>query len=174
MISIVVSTNRKGCRSAVIADAYLDAFNEMGVDAEIFSLSEFTPQMIDALLYNVKDDKAGFDALQEKVDQADKFMFIIPEYNGSFPGVLKLFVDCLRYPDSFQDKKAGVMGISSGTQGGALAMGHFCDILNYFGAHTLALRPRFIEIKGAISDRELVDEEYLELIRIQAEQLAEF
>lgn len=174
MISIVISTNREGSRSAVVAEAYLKAFSELGQEAEIMSLSEFTPAMIDAILYNPGDDKAGFEALQERVDASEKFIFIIPEYNGSYPGVLKLFIDCLRYPDSFDGKKAGVMGISSGTQGASLAMGHFCDVLNFMGTHTLAIRPRFIRIGAAIKDRALVDEEYLQFVGLQAKQLAEF
>lgn len=174
MISIVISTNREGSRSAVIAQAYLDAFAELGATAEILTLSDFTPPMIDAILYNPGEGKAGFEELQRRVDASEKFVFIIPEYNGSYPGILKLFVDCLRYPDSFEGKKAAVMGISSGTQGASLAMGHFADVLNFMGTHTLALRPRFIRIGQAIEDRKLVDPEYLEFVALQAKQLVDF
>ena len=174
VITIVVATNRPGSRSQIVADAYRDAFDALGVPSRVLNLAVFSPAMIDAVMYARTDDKAGFETLQAIVDETEKFVFVIPEYNGSFPGILKLFVDCCRYPDSFQDKKTAVVGLSSGTQGSALAMGHFADVLNYLGAHTLALRPRFIRIHNAVRDGRLVDPEYLQFVGMQARKLAEF
>ena len=76
----------------------------------------------------------------EKIQSCDKFVFVVPEYNGSFPGVFKAFVDGLKYPASFKDKKCALVGISSGTQGGALALSHLTDIFNYLGMNVLALK----------------------------------
>ena len=39
------------------------------------------------------------------MSQSEKFVFIVPEYNGSFPGVLKTFIDGLAFPDTFEQKK---------------------------------------------------------------------
>lgn len=174
MITIVVPASRPGGRSAIIAEIYKSVLDELGETARILNLVAFSPQMIDATHYASSPDKQGFEELQEIVDTSDKFVFILPEYNGSFPGLLKVFIDACRYPDSFAGKKAAMVGLSAGTQGSALAMGHFADILNYLGAHTLALRPRFIRINDAVADGELKDEEYHSFIRLQAEQLAKF
>lgn len=174
MITIVNPSSRPGGRSAVIASTYKSILDDLEEPSCILNLSDFTPAMIDAIYYTFAEDKKGFDVLQQTVDKSEKFVFILPEYNGSFPGLLKLFIDACTYPDSFEHKKAAMVGLSGGTQGAALAMGHFADILNYFGAHTLALRPRFIRINEAIADGRLHNEEYLEFLKIQAEQIAAF
>lgn len=174
MITIVNPSSRTGGRSAVVAKTYKQLLDDIGQPSCILNLSEFTPAMIDAIYYTFDEDQKGFDVLQNIVDESLKFVFILPEYNGSFPGLLKLFIDACTYPDSFEGKKAAMVGLSGGTQGAALAMGHFADILNYFGAHTLALRPRFILINEAIADGKLHNEEYLEFLKIQAQQIAAF
>ncbi len=174
MITIINPSSRAGGRSAIIAKKYQEILNDLGEENCLLNLLQFTPEMIDAIYYNPCDDTKGFDQLQDIVDRSNKFVFILPEYNASFPGLLKVFIDACRYPDSFQNKKAAMVGISGGTQGSALAMGHLSDILNYFGAHTLALRPRFIRIGDAVKDGELTDPEYVEFLQLQAEQLAAF
>ncbi len=173
MICIVASTNRAGSRSTIVARAYESVFASLGAESSFLSLEDLTGVMVDAVMSGNREG-SGFDALQATVDAADAFLFVIPEYNGSFPGMLKVLVDLLRYPDSFQGKVAALVGISSGTQGSALAMGHFADILNYCGAHTLALRPRLIRIGDAIEGEQLVDEEYLSFVKMQADQLVAF
>lgn len=174
MITIVMPSSRPGGKSAVIADEYYKALQELGAPAQILNLAEFTPAMIEATHYTFAPDRCGFDAIQQLVDASEKFVFILPEYNGSFPGLVKVFVDACRYPDTFTGKKVAMIGLSAGTQGAALAMSHFADILNYFGAHTLALRPRFIRINDAIQEGKLLNDEYRMFIQMQAEQLTKF
>lgn len=174
MITIVVPSTRPGGKSAVVAEEYKSALEALGEEAQILNLVEFTPEMVAATHYTFAKDRGGFDALQQLVDHSDKFVFVLPEYNGSFPGLVKVFVDACRYPDTFQGKKAAMIGLSSGTQGAALAMGHFADVLNFLGAHTLALRPRFIRIDEAVQNGQLVNEEYRSFIRLQAGQMAKF
>ena len=45
-------------------------------------------------------------------------MFVVPEYNGSLPGVLKHFIDCWKYPESFHHRPVCYVGISSSGSGG--------------------------------------------------------
>jgi len=44
---------------------------------------------------------------------------VLPEYNGSYPGVLKYFIDMLKFPESFENKPAAFVGVANG-QWGAL------------------------------------------------------
>ena len=66
-----------------------------------------------------------------------KLVIIVPEYNASFPGVLKAFIDGLTYPGGIQGKKAALVGLSGGGQGGLLAMTHLTDVLMYLGTTVL-------------------------------------
>ena len=66
------------------------------------------------------------------------------------------------------------MGISSGVQGGGLAVSHLTDIFNYCGMHVLALKPKLARIETHISNKHITNDLYMELLQTQARQLIEF
>ena len=68
---------------------------------------------------------ASVKALQEKVKQADGIIISTPEYNFSFPGVLKNGLDWMsRSGNPFKWKRVGVMGASEGAIGTARSQYH--------------------------------------------------
>lgn len=174
LISVVSATSRHSSNSRIIADTYLELLRSKGQEAQVIDLADVPSDFIGQGLYNGKSNNPIWKTMQEQVNASQKFAFIIPEYNGSFPGILKVWVDGLQFPSSFKGKKGGLIGISDGTQGAALAMGHFADILNYLGMNTLALRPRFIQIGKHLENGKLVNAEYLKFLDLHAEQLISF
>lgn len=173
--TIVASTSRDQSVSSQVAAHYQEILAELGVKATVLDLQQLPIDILETTLYKkVKQPNPAWDRMQEVVSNTDKFIFVIPEYNGSFPGILKIWVDACNFPISFKHKKAALIGISDGTQGSALAMGHFSDVLNYVGTHTLALRPRLIQIGKNMQDGRISNAEYLTFIRLQAEQLLAF
>lgn len=107
--------------------------------------------------------------------ESKKYVFIVPEYNGSFPGVLKAFIDGLEYPGTFKNKKAALVGVSSGVQGAGLALSHLTDILNYCGTHVLALKPKLSRIEANLDEHySLTNQSYKDLLSKQAEMLVKF
>ena len=106
--------------------------------------------------------------------RSDKFVFVVPEYNGSFPGILKGFIDGMTYPNSFNNKKCALVGLSSGVGGGGIAMSHLTDIFHYLGMHVLANKPKLAKIEENMSDNLLTNKFYLELLYIQAQMLIDF
>jgi len=99
---------------------------------------------------------------------------MLPEYNGSFPGVLKTFIDGLKYPEGVRDKKAALVGISSGVQGGVFAMSHLTDIFNYLGMHVFALKPKLAAIERNFIDGKITNTLYNQLINTQIDKFIEF
>ncbi|MEZ4903089.1 MAG: NAD(P)H-dependent oxidoreductase [Spirosomataceae bacterium] len=71
--------------------------------------------------------------------EADKYVFIVPEYNGSFPGALKVFIDGLGYPSELLHKSSFGRYFRWSARG-ALALSHLIDVFNYLGMNTLAQR----------------------------------
>lgn len=174
-VTIVAATSREDAVSAQMARFYQQVLAEKGVDANIIDLKDIPSNILETTLYKkVKLPNEAWDKMQDMVSATDKFVFIIPEYNGSFPGILKVWVDAMKFPVSFKHKKACMLGIADGTQGSAMAMSHFADVLNYVGVHTLALRPRFIHIGKYVRDGQLHNEEYWQFMRLQAEQFVAF
>jgi chromate reductase, NAD(P)H dehydrogenase (quinone) len=72
--------------------------------------------------------------ISEFISPNRKFIFIVPEYNGSFPGILKTFLDSIP-PREWADKHACLVGISDGRAGNLRGLDHLTGVLNYLKMH---------------------------------------
>ncbi|MCK5209002.1 MAG: NAD(P)H-dependent oxidoreductase, partial [Cyclobacteriaceae bacterium] len=133
MITIIVGTNRKDSVSQQIARQYAEILKELGVESNILNLMDLPIDYIYSALYENIGKNEQFNRMRSLMNHSKKFVFIIPEYNGSFPGVLKAFIDGLDRTKALVDKKCALIGLSAGDQGAGLALSHFTDILNYCG-----------------------------------------
>ncbi|MEI9957441.1 MAG: NAD(P)H-dependent oxidoreductase [Ferruginibacter sp.] len=122
MITIVSGTNRKGSNTLKVAKEYQRILAEKEVEAGIFSLEGV----------NVMQHDAAFEKIEhEIIVPAKTFIFIVPEYNGSFPGVLKMLFDTGSSHAIWFHKQALIVGNSTGRAGNLRGMDHLADILNY-------------------------------------------
>lgn len=113
---------------------------------------EFTWPDIGALpLYNQDDDAdqpAPTKALKAAVRAADGVIFVTAEYNRSIPGVLKNALDHASRPygdSAWAGKPAGVIGVSPGALGTALAQQHLRNVLAYLDMPTLNQPEAFVQ-----------------------------
>lgn len=171
MITIIVGTNRENSVSSKIAQYYLDLVQANGADAQIINLKDLPA---DFAFYANSGKSTEFNKFSKIVNESSKFIFVIPEYNGSFPGALKLFIDCLQFPGSFANKKAALVGISAGVLGAALALSHFTDILNYLSMHVYAVKPRIPRLSANFVNGEITDKLLSDLIATQVKGFLEF
>jgi chromate reductase len=82
-------------------------------------------------------------------------LFVTPEYNRSLPGVLKNAIDHASRPygqSAWQGKPAGVLGISPGAIGTAVAQQHLRTTLAYLDMPTLGQPEAFIQMKDGLFD----------------------
>jgi len=138
MITIISSTNRHGSSTLKLAQYYQNKFHEKEIEASLLSLSQLPPNLIETDLYGKRSPE--FEPIQDIVTHTQKFLFVIPEYNGSFPGVLKVFIDACSFPQSFYEKKAALVGLSSGKYGNIRGIDHFTGICNYLHLHVMPLK----------------------------------
>lgn len=174
MITVVSGTNRPESRSIQVATYYLNLLQARNIEAQLIDLSHLPQDFIFTALYGKPHQHPEFFSFVEKINQSEKFVFIVPEYNISIPGILKAFIDGLDYKKSFQGKKCALVGISSGTIGGAIALSHLTDILNYLGMHVLAIKPRLPKIETLMVDGEIKDKFLTELVNTQVAALLSF
>ena len=174
MITIICGTNRKNSNTAKVAAIYKELIEEAGESCEIINLAEMPTDFLKSALYENSGKNEGFEPLRRKMVAAQKFAMIIPEYNGSFPGVLKTFIDGLQFPETFTNKKCALVGLSSGIQGAVIAMSHLTDILNYCGTNVLAQKPKLSGIDKNMKDGKIINPLYLQLLRDQIKALLAF
>lgn len=173
-IAIICGTNRNDAVSMKIALLYKSILEGLGEEAVIIDLKALPSDFIASALYENSGKNEEFNSIRDLMVKIEKYVFIVPEYNGSFPGVLKTFIDGLKFPETFTDKKCALVGVSSGVQGAGLALSHLTDIFNYCGTHVLALKPKLAQINRFLENGEMTNDLYNTLLKDQAKMLLAF
>jgi chromate reductase len=113
-------------------------------------------QISDLPLYNQDDDAhqaAAVIRLKSEIKAAQGLLFVTPEYNRSMPGVLKNALDHASRPygeSAWAGKPAGVLGVSVGAMGTAMAQQHLRNVLAYLDVPTLGQPEAFIHAKEGL------------------------
>jgi NAD(P)H-dependent FMN reductase len=125
-IPVILGTTRKGRVSVHAARFMVEQIERrQGVATELIDLSEL-PMPIDDAGEQIKD--ATF---ANKMALADALVIVTPEYNHSFPGLLKHVLDsCLK---EYIHKAAGIVGVSAGPFGGVRAIQDFLPVIRELG-----------------------------------------
>src|SRR4051812_16309228 len=108
-ITIISGTNRPGSYTQKVANDYKTALEQKGHEVRMFSLTELPQNIIKEELYGKRS--VGFDQLvKDNIENSQNFLFVVPEYNGSFPGILKVFIDAV-HPSKWNEKNACLVGV---------------------------------------------------------------
>jgi len=112
----------------------------------------------DLPLYDQDDDAdqaAPVKRLKTEIAAAQGLLFVTAEYNRSIPGVLKNAIDHASRPyghSAWAAKPAGVIGVSVGANGTAMAQQHLRNILAYLDVPVLGQPEAFIQVKDGLFD----------------------
>jgi chromate reductase len=148
--------------AVVVGSLRRDSFNRKFASALVrLAPSDFSFQQLqigDLPLYNQDDDASQAPVvkrLKAEIAAAQGLLFVTPEYNRSIPGVLKNAIDHASRPygqNAWAGKPAGVIGVSPGAVGTALAQQHLRNILAYLDVPTLGQPEAFIQAKEGLFD----------------------
>lgn len=133
MITVISCTNRANSNTLKVARHYVQLLEKQGVKCSLFSFEKLPANISSAEFFQHKTDNFQ-QLLSDYIVPAEKLVFIAPEYNGSFPGLLKVFLDAV-HPDMNRGKRTALIGVSSGRAGNLRGMEHLTGILNYLGMH---------------------------------------
>jgi chromate reductase, NAD(P)H dehydrogenase (quinone) len=135
MITIISGTNRTNSRTKLIASHCFRTLADAGEEVQLLDLVDINLPILSDEMYKTSGQHPYIGTLQDKyLINSDHWLIISPEYNGSFPGILKLFLDAVsvrRYKETFSGKSASMIGVASGRAGNFRGMEHLTGILNY-------------------------------------------
>lgn len=154
---VIAGTNRPGSNTRRVAEFYTEELQKVADRVSFLSLEELPPDFAFQDLW-IEKSPAMNSIIAERIAPATKFIFVIPEYNGGFPGVLKTFIDCVP-PRLFAGKKAGLVGVATGKAGALRPMDQFTNVLNYLKVSVLYAKPKLSEIDKAMSAEGVVTDE---------------
>jgi NAD(P)H-dependent FMN reductase len=143
---------------------------KQGVVPKFFSLEQLSPDMKFIDLYGEHSEKFQ-QLLEEYIIPAEKFVFIVPEYNGSFPGILKLFIDAV-HPDINRGKKSALVGVSSGRAGNLRGLDQLTGVLHYLGIYVHPNKIPISSVLGLLDEQGHIKEE--NTIKVLNKQIQEF
>lgn len=138
MIALISGTNRPNSRTRLVTNAVHDMLIHK-MDSEIgqINLEDLSHDMYHEDMYNADQQHSQLSNIQDTVIiPSDLWIIVSPEYNGSFPGALKLLIDALsvrKYADTFRGKKVALVGVAAGRAGNLRGMDHLTGLLNYLG-----------------------------------------
>ncbi len=90
------------------------------MQASVFSLDEINSTLRNDLFVKWENDV---------LIPTEKFIIISPEYNGSYPGILKLMIDNTDIKKVWWYKKVLLTGVSTGRAGNLRGMEHLSGVL---------------------------------------------
>ena len=125
-IPVILGTSRQGRLSEPAANFVVDRISKR---------PDLTTELIDIRKLNIRIDDAG-EALKDSqfsatCARADGFILVVPEYNHSFPGLLKHVLDTNL--KEYIHKAVGVCGVSAGPFGGARMIQSLLPVLRELG-----------------------------------------
>jgi chromate reductase, NAD(P)H dehydrogenase (quinone) len=173
MIQIIAGTNRPGSNTLKVSRQIYSTYKELGVEAHVLDLALLPKDLFDPAAYAEKPP--SFLPFSESVLKADGLVIVTPEYNGSMPGVLKYFIDMLKFPESFEGKPVCFVGLAAGMWGALRSVEQLQTIFGYRNAH---LFPERIFISGVFNQLDeagsLKDAAMVERLKSQAKGFSQF
>ena len=126
MITVISGTSRADSMTLRTSKIYHNLLQEMGVASRLLSLENKQVWERGASMLELES---------EYLIPAEKFVIIMPEYNASFPGILKTMMDNSDIKKCWWHKKALLTGISDGRAGNLRGIEHMTSILHYMRVH---------------------------------------
>ncbi|MES2430772.1 MAG: NAD(P)H-dependent oxidoreductase [Bacteroidota bacterium] len=159
MITIIAGTNRPGSYTLKVAKEYQRILAEKGMGVKLFSLEGVNLLERDDAFQQIENDI---------IVPSDGYIFISPEYNGSFPGALKLFIDTSKPRTIWWHKKALLTGVATGRAGNLRGMDHLSSVLNHL---KITVHPNQLPISSVDrlmdEDGKFTDENTMKVISAQ-------
>lgn len=172
-ILIISGTNRPNANALRIAKILAATYQRLDVPFDLLSLTDLPADMFQPGAYAAKPPSVQ--ALQKRVLDALGLHVVTPEYNGSFPGVLKYFIDMLKFPESFDAKPVAFVGEANGAWGALRAVEQLQHVFGYRNAHIFPERVFIAAIKEKFdADGNLIDTAIASRLTHQAERFAQY
>lgn len=169
MVTVISGTNRPENITRIFAEAYANVLRSKGEEVRFLSLEDLPAKFAVSNVFDFEHN-----GLQEVVETfikpAHKIVIVVPEYNGSFPGIMKLFIDGM-HPRFFKHKKVLLAGVSSGRAGNLRGLDHLTAIFHYMHAEVFSVKNAIAHVESLLNENlEINNEKTLNFIEGHVEK----
>ncbi|HXT38912.1 MAG TPA: NAD(P)H-dependent oxidoreductase [Candidatus Angelobacter sp.] len=167
MMTLLIGTNRPDSNTRKVARHVEEVYAGLKVPLRILDLAQLPQEIF--LPSSYAEKPKSFRPFADAILQADGVHVISPEYNGGIPGVLKYFIDMLKFPESFIERPICFTGLAAGMWGGLRPIEQLQAIFGYRNAFIYPHRVFLPNIGDLLDDSGcLTDAELLERLQTQA------
>jgi chromate reductase, NAD(P)H dehydrogenase (quinone) len=173
MIILLIGTNRPGSNTRKVATEVEQVYRALETPLRVLDLADLPAELFHPSSYGEKP--GSFRPFTDGILQAEGLVVVTPEYNGSVPGVLKYFIDMLKFPESFEKRPVCFIGLSAGMWG---ALRPVEQLQMIFGYRNALLYPERVFLPGIHdlldASGRLKDSDIRERLKKQAEGFIDF
>jgi len=156
MITIISGTNRVKSNSLNVANSYHEILKKKGLESQILDLSCLPPTFMTEDMYGLRTNDTK-EIIDKYILPVHHFIFAIPEYNGTYPGALKLFIDAME-PKFFNNKNACLVGLATGRAGNIRGLDAFTHVLHHLKMEVLSNKVLLSQIDLLLDDNGILKE----------------
>jgi len=132
-IVVLSCTNRLDSNTLKVSKIYQKILSDFNIEAPILDFCKLPETIAFSETFGARSE--SYSSLIERfISSRQRFIFVLPEYNGSFPGILKVFLDSVP-PREWHNKRACLVGVAEGRAGNLRGMEHLTGILHYLKMH---------------------------------------
>jgi chromate reductase, NAD(P)H dehydrogenase (quinone) len=172
MIEVISGTDRPKSNTRRVAKYCHQLLEEAGARAQILDLMDVP---IDAAAGGpyFRGAPDAFAPFLQRIQNAEGVLMIVPEYNGSFPGALKLFIDYWKYPEAFENRPMAFVGLG-GRWGGLRPVEHLQQVFGYRNGYLFPERVFLSNVKDLLEEDRVKDPHASALLVSQARNFIKF
>jgi chromate reductase len=173
MITLLSGTNRPDSNTRKVTAEIAGIYHDLKVQTQVLDLTQLPAELFTPAAYSIKPN--GFAPFSDAILNSDGLVVITPEYNGGMPGVLKYFIDMLKFPEAFEHRPVCFVGVAAGMFGALRPVEHLQQIFGYRNAH---IYPARVFVPGVMNQLDaggkFKDAELRERFQLQAEGFVSF
>lgn len=171
-IAIYSTTNRQNSNTLKVSKVYANILEQKGVQADLLDFRILPENLAFGETFG-KRSEAYATLIQRFISEQNKFLMVVPEYNGSFPGILKTLLDSV-HPREWNNKKVCLVGVSDGRAGNLRGMEHLTGILHYLKMHVYHNKLPISQVSRVMDADGNFSEEQLKVCDMQMQGFLEF
>ena len=172
-MTLIIGTNRPGSNTRKVARHVEEIYAGLQVPLRVLDLADLPPEIFFPTSYAEKPK--AFHPFADAVLKSSGLVILSPEYNGGIPGVLKYFIDMLKFPESLEKRPVCFIGVAAGIWGALRPVEQLQAIFGYRNAFIYPERVFLPQINTLLNESgRLNNSELLSRLQLQAEGFVSF
>lgn len=169
---VIAGTDRVDSNTLKISKYIQSLYKEAGEEIGLIDMREIRSELAEGPHYGNKQP-ASLQAEMDKVLRSEGLIVVCPEYNGSMPGILKYYIDHLKFPEAFEYRPVAFVGLG-GMFGGMRPVEHLQQVFGYRNAFIYPQRVFLMNVFKILQEGVIVDPVMQDLLKAQVTGFQKF